>query len=246
MNEISNELATINVNEIQNKELKKITNRIFAIGDKMNSYKLELARLFVKVEMNNLFKQDGFKDMSAWAQACFGIKKTQSYELFKIGNSFVVEEVDDKGRVSYHSKFKTVSGDYSFTQLVRMYAFQSEHGKDKLLEYIENGDITINTSAAKIQQLSRDLKALKAPENKEEKQEAPENKEEKQEAPENKEEKQEEKHEDKQEEKQDENSNAIVGMLQSDARIVTLKYQGATYNIHLDTWESFLEAENIQ
>ena len=225
MNELCKEMNTIRIEELQNKELKKITNRIYAIGDKINSYKLELARHFVNVETKGLYKQDGFKDFTKWSEAMFGFKKTQSYELFKIGNSFIVEEVDEKGRVSYHSKFKTVSGDYSFTQLVRMYAFQSEHGKERLLEYIANGDININTSANTIQQLSRDLKALNKPEEKENKPE--ENK------PEEKENKSEEN-------KNEYTSNVVTGIIQEE--VVTLKYKGITYNIPIDIFEDLLES----
>ena len=213
MNELCKEMNTIRIEELQNKELKKITNRIYAIGDKINSYKLELARHFVNVETKGLYKQDGFKDFTKWSEAMFGFKKTQSYELFKIGNSFIVEEVDEKGRVSYHSKFKTVSGDYSFTQLVRMYAFQSEHGKERLLEYIANGDININTSANTIQQLSRDLKALNKPEEKENKSE---------------------------ENKNEYTSNVVTGIIQEE--VVTLKYKGITYNIPIDIFEDLLES----
>ena len=245
MNEIMKEMNTIKIEELQNKELKKITNRIYTIGDKINSYKLELARHFVNVENKGLYKQDGFKDFTKWSEAMFGFKKTQSYELYKIGNSFIVEEVDDKGRITYHSKFKTANGDYSFTQLVRMYAFQSEHGKDRLLEYIANGDININTSASAIQQLSRDLKALKAPtENKEEKQEAKDNKEEKQEAKENKEENKEEKQDATENKETSEESNVISGMIQSDPvygnQIVTIKLRGDVFNVDYDELVAFL------
>lgn len=95
MNEIQN--VTIHAPAsftFKNKKLNEISITIAKIGESMTSNNREIAKLLGEVKKDELFKEDGFKSVAEYAETTFGIAKSLSYQLAKVGERFYLANSD--------------------------------------------------------------------------------------------------------------------------------------------------------
>lgn len=139
---------TYKATEIINPKLRKATDNINKIGTELRKNYFKVAAIIARVEADKAFEEDGFKTVHEWTETCFGIKRSVSYSLLRIGKEETIEVLDDRGRVvDYTSKTHDKDGNgFTVTQLERMASLDAEV-KDDL---ISDGTITADMTCKEI------------------------------------------------------------------------------------------------
>ena len=171
MDTIKNTRTFVNVDAFKNEELKEATRRIYEIGEGVKRYSYEVAHIIYQVNRNESYKQDGFKNVSMWAETMFGFKKSATYNLLKIGENFIVKYENENGQVEYTSKFVANGNDFSITQLSRMLPLIADG--ISVDSFITENEIEYNTSANRISELVKMARGIeeKKPDDKQEEKE---------------------------------------------------------------------------
>ena len=131
-----------------NKQLEKVTQTILKAGASIQSGRYGIAALLAKVESDNLYADDGFKNAIEYATATFGIEKSLAYNLIKMGTDYTRPILNDKGKViGYCSNLLPPANpdihdapalDFTPTQISRFMTL----GRDKVIELIGEGSLT--------------------------------------------------------------------------------------------------------
>lgn len=168
MDTIKNTKTFVNVDAFKNEELKEATKRIYEIGEGVKRYSYEVAHIIYQVNRNESYKQDGFKNVSMWAETMFGFKKSATYNLLKIGENFILKYENENGQVEYTSKFAANGNDFSITQLSRMLPLIAD--EISVDSFITENEIEYNTSANRISELVKIARGIeeKKPDDKQE------------------------------------------------------------------------------
>ena len=127
-NEIMETLETAIAYQTHESELKnkKLISHTKAIEKLLTSTKRNLfeisARLLV-IRNENLFKDDGFKDVFDYAYKMFGYKKNMVYKMTTAAEKFIEQSPQDKGYVSIliHDK-----EDYTVSQLIELNSIEPD------------------------------------------------------------------------------------------------------------------------
>lgn len=155
---MENNIITKNYNakEMKSAKLRKATENINKIGAEFRKNYFKVASIIARVEADRAYEEDGFKTVHEWTETCFGIKRSVSYSLLRIGKEDTLEVLDDKGRVvDYTSKLHDVNGDgFSVTQLERMASLEDEVKKG----LINDGVITADMTCKEIMDKTRQYK----------------------------------------------------------------------------------------
>ena len=168
MDTIKNTRTFVNVDAFKNEALKEATKRIYEIGEGVKRYSYEVAYIIYQVNRNEYYKQDGFKNVSMWAETMFGFKKSATYNLLKVGENFIIKYENENGQVEYTSKFVDNGNDFSITQLARMLPLIADG--ISVDSFITENEIEYNTSANRISELVKIARGIeeKKPEDKQE------------------------------------------------------------------------------
>lgn len=142
--------------EIKDARLRKATENINKIGTELRKNYFKVASIIARVEADRAYEEDGFKTVHEWTETCFGIKRSVSYSLLRIGKEETLEVLDDKGRVvDYTSKLHDINGDgFSVTQLERMGSLEDEVKKG----LINDGVITADMTCKEIMDITKQYK----------------------------------------------------------------------------------------
>ena len=109
--------------ELKNKKLISHTKAIEKLltSTKRNLFEIS-ARLLV-IRNENLFKDDGFKDVFDYAYKMFGYKKNMVYKMTTAAEKFIEQSPQDKGYVSIliHDK-----EDYTVSQLIELNSIEPD------------------------------------------------------------------------------------------------------------------------
>lgn len=148
-----NELIMKESNQVTftNEELTKATERIFAVGTKIQKNLYEIAYILNKVNEKKLYEDDGFKNCAQYAMDTFGFKKTMAYTLVKIGKDFTSSKHES---LLPHDK----GNDFTVTQVEKMLPLKD---KEKITELVENGTLTPEMSAKEISEKVKEIKGTK-------------------------------------------------------------------------------------
>ena len=113
---ITNAIATTTY---MNKDLDKATNKVNKLGSSIQRNLFEVAAIVAEVDRTQCYEEDGFKNVHEWTAQAFGIKKTASYSLLKIGKEYVEVLVNEKGKaISYGSNlYHATEKDFSMSQV---------------------------------------------------------------------------------------------------------------------------------
>ena len=138
-----------------NKNLQKATNDILKVGKEMRRCALITAVIIAKVDETECYKDDGFNNVHAWTLKTFGLKKTASHSLLKIGKDYVREIINPKnGRVTgYTTNLLPEDSDRDFTttQVEKMLP----GGHDLAETLVSSGEITPEMSCKDIEKVIR-------------------------------------------------------------------------------------------
>lgn len=113
---ITNAIATTTY---MNKDLDKATNKVNKLGSSIQRNMFEVAAIVAEVDRTQCYEEDGFKNVHEWTAQAFGIKKTASYSLLKIGKEYVEVLVNKRGTaISYGSNlYHATEKDFSMSQV---------------------------------------------------------------------------------------------------------------------------------
>lgn len=139
----------IRTNEIPtfaNKKLNAATKKIAKIGTTVRKNLFELGAVLSEVDENELYIDDGFKNVAEYAEKTFGIKKSTTYNLVRIGSEFTAPELESN---LPHDE----GNDFTTTQIVKTFPIK-EH--EKIVELVEAEIITPDMTCKEIE------KAVKA------------------------------------------------------------------------------------
>ena len=118
-----NDLIVRNVPTFANKELNKATKQMYAISESMRKSALETAAIIAHVAETQCYEDDGFSTVHEWVEKTFGLKKSASYTLLKIGSEYLSTVYNAKGKiVGYVTNVADApeAGDYSVSQIEKM------------------------------------------------------------------------------------------------------------------------------
>lgn len=130
--------------EMKSAKLRRATENINKIGTEMRKNCFKVASIIARVEADKAYEEDGFGTVHEWTETCFGIKRSVSYSLLRIGKEETLEVLDDRGRVvDYISKLHDVNGDgFTVTQLERMASLDDEVKKGLINDGVITADMT--------------------------------------------------------------------------------------------------------
>ena len=156
LNTIKTEVA------LTNKNLAKVTEKIYKLADTMRKSAFETAVLIATVDVNQWFLDDGFEDVHAWTAQMFGFKKSASYNLLKIGKEWARTITNETGKtVGYRSLLTNESDPIDFT--TSQVTLLLPEGLEKAQELVKEDVITPEMTCAEIR---KKLKELHEPEHK--------------------------------------------------------------------------------
>lgn len=116
----------INVNRETGLKNKKLASHTRAIEKLMTATKRNMfeisARLLV-IRNENLFEEDGFKDVFDYAERLFGYKKNMVYKLTTAAEKFIEQSPQGKGYVSILTH---ENEDYTVSQLIELNAIEPD------------------------------------------------------------------------------------------------------------------------
>ena len=131
-----------------NKQLEKVTQAIIDCGNTIQSRRYAVAALLAKVEVEKLYKDDGFTSAAEYAKETFGMEKTLAYNLIKIGTDYTRPIIDAKGKTKGYCSNLLPSAnpdagdapllDFSPVQIERILPL----GRDKVLELVKDGKLS--------------------------------------------------------------------------------------------------------
>ena len=141
-------VTTTNAVSFSNEELQKATNKVLKLGDEIKKNWFAIAHIISHVDATECYKDDGFNTVHEWVENTFGIKKTASYSLLKIGKEYTREIVNSSGKVVGYGTNLITDGtkDFSKTQVEKMLPV----GHELAVELVNEGEITPDMSAKEI------------------------------------------------------------------------------------------------
>lgn len=142
--------------EMKSAKLRKATENINKIGMEFRKNYFKVASIIARVDTDKAYEDDGFKSVHEWTEKCFGIRRSVSYSLLRIGKEETLEVFDDKGRViDYTSRLCDVNGNgFSVTQLERIFSLDD----DVKSGFIKDGVITADMTCKEIMDVVKKYK----------------------------------------------------------------------------------------
>lgn len=143
-----------------NKALSTATTRIFKIGESVRKSAFEVAAIIATVDESECYKEDGFNTVHEWTEKTFGIKKTASYSLLRIGREWTRAITNKSGKIiGYESNLlpENNGADFNTSQVEKMLPVGHAYAG----ELVENGTITPDMTCKQIEKI---IKSFNTPE----------------------------------------------------------------------------------
>lgn len=132
---------TITVREIKNTTLRKATERITKCTHAIATNAYTIAAILAKIDETECYTEDGFKNVAEYAETFFSMKKSTTYEYIKIGRDYVENN---------HSNLPHAEVDFTHKQVAALLPLKN---RDRAVELIENGTITVDTPVSEIKKI---------------------------------------------------------------------------------------------
>ena len=132
-----------------NEELNKATREVIKYGKSIRNNLFAIAHIIAEVDASECYKDDGFNNVTEWAEKSFGFKKSNTYDLLKIGKEYTRARLSAKGNVvGYESNLlpENAGEDFTTTQIGKMLSA----GRDVVVELVDNEEITPDMSCREI------------------------------------------------------------------------------------------------
>ena len=153
-----------------NPKLERLTQRIIKLDGDIKTRQYDIAATLATVDIEGLFKDDGFTSTVEYATATFGIQKSLAYALVTIGRDYTREIHNDAGKVIGHcsnllkpsnpEKQDAPLLDFTTTQIMRFITL----GREKVLELVESGDLSPKQTVNEILKVVKENKVKKVTE----------------------------------------------------------------------------------
>lgn len=107
----------------KNKALKTATTRIFKKAETIAMSMFEIASIIADIDAAGAYQDDGFRTVHEWTHDTFGIKKTLSYNLLKIGREYCKAITTEAGKeIGMKSNLTDADAadDFSVAQISKM------------------------------------------------------------------------------------------------------------------------------
>lgn len=150
-----------------NPKLERLTQRIIKLDGDIKTRQYDIAATLATVDIEGLFKDDGFTSTVEYATATFGIQKSLAYALVTIGRDYTREIHNDAGKVIGHcsnllppanpEKQDAPLIDFTTTQIMRFITL----GREKVLELVERGDLSPKQTVNEILKTVKENKVKK-------------------------------------------------------------------------------------
>lgn len=145
----------------KNADLQKATNKIFKLGANMRKAAITTAAIIALVDAHKFYEEDGFETVHDWTERTFGFKKSNSYQMLRIGREFVEPVLSETGKIKeYRTNLSDPDAEYDFSvaQVGKMLPLGYFDAKKAVRE----GLITPEMSCREIDKVVKDLKAIEA------------------------------------------------------------------------------------
>lgn len=144
---MKNEMVTNNQFMFKNDELNRLSEQIASYNGNINASTdahmmtvsnnlCKIAYVMAEIDSKELYKEDGFKSAADFAMETFEYKKSQAFNLVRVGKKF---------------GSKLLETEYNFTQLVEALPM----GAEKFAELSESGEITPDMKATEIREIAK-------------------------------------------------------------------------------------------
>ena len=137
--------------EINNPELKKITLDIRKSAANVIGNTYKIAALIAHVDKDELYIEDGFADVFDYVKQCFGLEKSSTYNLIRVGSEFITAVEHGKIK-SFETLLTHGDKDYSISQVFKMLPL----GIDKAKELTADGVINETMSCRQIEKIVKE------------------------------------------------------------------------------------------
>lgn len=127
LNTVKNSIA------YKDSHLSKATEAIYKLADGIRRSAFQTAYIVAEVDRNGWYKKDGFATVHDWTEHAFGFKKSQSYNLLKVGQDWTTTVLDERGHVvGYRSKLidSTAPIDFTTTHIIQLLPIGEEKARD--------------------------------------------------------------------------------------------------------------------
>lgn len=151
---MANEIMVKEMYEIQNKELKKYTNRIQCLGMNIRSNMLAIAYTIAQIDASGCYADDGFESVHEYTEAVCGIKKAQSYAMLRVGRDYLTQ-VNSKNFAVETILDHTSGKDYSLSQVQALLPLKDAN---KAVELSVNGVISSDMTVKQIKDIVKDIR----------------------------------------------------------------------------------------
>lgn len=143
--------------DFTNKKLASATKKVLDLADKAEKAIYAIAEIIAEVSKTQCYKDDGFATVHEWTEAAFGLKKTQSYDLLRIGETWISQLVDENGKkIGTISRLKTPDNDtdYTVSQLIQLQSI----GLDTAVQLANDGIINPTMSCRELKSIAKKVK----------------------------------------------------------------------------------------
>ena len=144
------DIVVNNTIEIESPELKKVTNDIRKASANVIGNTFKIAYLISKVNTEKLYEPE-FDDVFSYTKNCFGLEKTSTYNLMRVGDNFI-EAVSHGKITSFETLLTHGDKDYSISQVFKMLPL----GIDKAKELTANGVIDETMTCRQIEKIVKE------------------------------------------------------------------------------------------
>ena len=112
-------VTTLQKTEFTNRELQTATNNIFKLGESIKNSWFKVAYIVSEIDAKGVYTDDGFETVHDWVTKTFGLKKTASYTLLKIGKEYTRKITNSFGKTIGYGSNLVEDGepDFSKTQV---------------------------------------------------------------------------------------------------------------------------------
>lgn len=137
--------------EIHNEELRKATLDIYKIGNGIRQSFYRIAAIMNNIDEQKMYVDDGFKDCIDYATTVFNMKKSDAYNLLKIGAEYTHKN-------GHESNLPHDNKDYSKAQVVALLPL----GRGTAYDLTTAGTITPEMTVRQIKEVVKNNKAANA------------------------------------------------------------------------------------
>ena len=132
-------VTTLQKTEFTNRELQTATNNIFKLGESIKNSWFKVAYIVSEIDAKGAYTDDGFETVHEWVTKTFGLKKTASYNLLKIGKEYTRKITNSFGKIIGYGSNLVENGepDFSKTQVECILPL----GHEIAQEFVNNGVI---------------------------------------------------------------------------------------------------------